>query len=151
MICVYNPNQMDRLVIEKLIFWSGIGHFTLCTASLYVPVALRWKEGLSGLRPLLKQMFWTYASYILVINFCFGVISVAGAKELLDGSFLARCITLFIGIYWLSRTCIQFFYFDRTETPEGARYVAGEVLLVTAFIAFSLVYLFAFIINCAWV
>ncbi|MEJ1240953.1 hypothetical protein WBG78_22595 [Chryseolinea sp. T2] len=142
---------MDRLLVEKLIFWSGMGHFGLCAASLYVPAALEWKKGLSSLKPLLRQMFWTYAGYILVINFCFGIVSVAGAGELLNTSFLARCVTLFIGIYWLSRTCIQFFYFDRAEAPEGIIYTIGEVLLVSAFIAFSIVYLLAFFINCAWI
>lgn len=135
---------------EGLIFWSGIAHFGICLAGLCVPVVLRWKESLCSLSPLLRQMFWTYAGYILVINFAFGVVSVAGARELLNGSFLAKSITLFIGVYWLGRTCIQFFYFDRTDVPKGRIYLIGEVFLVSAFVAFSVVYLLAFIINCGW-
>lgn len=135
-------------LIEGLIFWSGVAHFGICVASLWVPEALRWKEGLRNLSPLLRQMFWTYAGYILVINFCFGVVCVAGTSELINGSFLAKSITLFIGIYWLSRTGIQFFYFDRSEAPIGRIYVIGEMFLVSAFVAFSFVFLFAFVINC---
>jgi hypothetical protein len=137
--------------IESLVFWAGMAHFPLCLATLYVPVALNWRTNLAVLQPLLRQMFWTYAGYILVINCCFGVVSTAATTELLNGSFLAKSITLFIAFYWIVRVGIQFFYFDRTHAPKGPLYVTGEILLVSCFIAFSIVYLAAFLFNNSWI
>ena len=81
-------------VYGNIIFWSGIAHFAFCLGSLYVPIALHWRFHLSTLNRLLRQMFWTYAAYILVTNLSFGIVSVLGSDELLNGSFLAMSINL---------------------------------------------------------
>lgn len=109
-----NPNAMNPLVIQKMIFWSGVGHFALCAGSLFVPVALQWRRHLKNLPLLLRQMFWTYAGYILATNLSFGLISTYASDEMINGSLLARGLTLFIGMYWLIRIGLQFTYFDRT-------------------------------------
>lgn len=141
---------MTESFVQKLVFGCGIGHCALCFGSLYIPKALGWKKHLENLQPLLRQMFWTYAGYILVINLSFGIISLLGSEELLSGSFLAKSITLFIGIYWLTRIGIQFFYFDKSEAPKGFIYTIGEIMLVGLFAIFSFTYLTAFLFNNQW-
>lgn len=139
------------IFLHNLLIISGIAHFVLCLGSLAVPKALQWKDHLSRLKPLLRQMFWTYAGYILVINFGFGVISIFGAGELLNHSFLAKSLTFFIGFYWLGRIVIQFFYFDRSDAPKGFIYTLGEIALVTLFFGFTIVYFAAFLFNNSWI
>ena len=141
---------MHQETIKIWIFWSGIGHLLLSICSLILPKLLHWKEELQHLQPLLRQMFWTYAGYILVINFCFGVVSVIGAGELLDKSFLAKSVNLFIGLYWFARVLIQFLYFDKSNAPKGLVFTLGEIGLVALFILFTLVYLTAFAFNNSW-
>lgn len=142
---------MSQAFIERAIFWCGIGHVVLCLGSLYIPKALQWKKHLTHLQPLLKQMFWTYAGYILAINFSFGIISIFGSRELVDHSFLSKSLTLFIGLYWLTRIGIQFFYFDKSEAPKGLIYTLGEIALIGMFLLFTVTYLIAFFFNCAWI
>lgn len=142
---------MSELLIQNMIFSCGIGHFALCIASLFIPRALHWNIHLKNLQPLLRQMFWTYAGYILVINFSFGIISMFGSHELLNRSFLAKSITLFVGMYWLTRIGIQFFYFDKSEAPKGFIYTIGEIALISLFLIFTLTYLIAFFFNNAWI
>jgi hypothetical protein len=142
---------MNAELLKLLIIIAGAGHIALCFGSLLIPKVLQWKNHLSNLQPLLRQMFWTYAAYILVINFCFGIVSLAGTDELLNGSFLARSITFFVSVYWLTRIAIQFFYFDRTNAPKGAIYTLGEVALILLFAFFTIVYLLAFLFNNAWI
>lgn len=137
--------------LKTLLFLSGIGHIVLCIASSVIPKALKWSEGLKDLQPLLRQMFWTYAAYILVINFCFGIVSVFGTEELVNQSFLAKSVTLFIAVYWFARILIQFFYFDKTDAPQGLIYTLGEVALVGLFVFFTVVYFVAFLYNVGWV
>ncbi|MCD9017110.1 hypothetical protein [Parachryseolinea silvisoli] len=136
---------MTESLLVKLIFWAGIGHFILCLSSLFVPKALQWREHLKNLQPLLRQMFWTYAGYILVINFCFGIVSVGGGNELVGHSFLAKSMTLFIALYWLTRIGIQFLYFDRSQAPKGFIYTLGEIGLVSMFASFTVIYFLAFL------
>jgi hypothetical protein len=140
---------MGAHFLRLLIITAGAGHIALCFGSLLIPKVLQWNRHLSNLQPLLRQMFWTYAAYIF-INFCFGVVSLLGADELLNGSFLASGITIFISIYWFTRVGIQFFYFDKTDAPKGAIYTLGETALVLLFVFFTIVYLLAFLYNNAW-
>jgi len=142
---------MSEALIQKLIFWSGIGHFALCLGSLFIPRAMEWQKHLKNLQLLLRQMFWTYAAYILMINFSFGVISVFGSFELLNHSFLAKSVTLIIGIYWLTRIGIQFFYFDKSAAPKGLPYTLGEIVLIGLFGFFTITYLIAFFFNNGWI
>lgn len=141
---------MNAELIENAIVWCGIGHFALGLGSLCIPKVLNWKTNLVVLHPLLKQMFWTYAGYILAINLSFGILSLFGSAELLNRSFLAKAITLLIGVYWLSRIIIQFFYFDRSRAPKGVVFLIGEILLVGLFVLFTATYLAAFLSNIGW-
>ena len=142
---------MNSQLVENMILGCGMGHLGLSIGSLYVPKALRWGIHLATLQPLIRQMFWTYAGYILVINISFGIISLFGANELLNGSFLAKSITLLIGIYWLARVAIQFLYFDRSHAPKGFIFLLGEAILVFLFVVFAATYLTAFLMNMSWI
>ncbi len=133
--------------IHVLLQLAGIAQVMLAIGSLAIPHLLNWRAELLNTSKLIRQMFWTYAAYILVINICFGVLSVFCNHELADGSLLAALVNGFIAVYWISRVAIQFLYFDRTAFPSGKFYPAGEVLLVLVFILLSGVYTYAFIYN----
>ena len=142
---------MNYPTLEALLIIGGVGHIVLSAGSVLIPKMLNWKEHLSKLQPLLRQMFWTYAAYILVINFCFGIVSLIATSELLNKSILAQSITFFISIYWLARIGIQFFYFDKSNAPKGFVYTVGELGLVLLFGLFTLVYAIAFLHNISWI
>ena len=141
---------MTGTLLERAVIGCGIAHIMLCLGSLYIPKALQWRTHLRVLQPLLRQMFWTYAGYILVTNLSFGIVSILGSEELLAKSFLARSVTVFISVYWFARIGIQFFYFDRSHAPKGMMYTIAEILLVSLFVIFSLTYFVAFLYNCGW-
>ena len=125
--------------IHQLVFTAGLAQIVLVFGSLAIPGILNWRGELSKVNPLIKQMFWTYAAYILVINLCFGLVSVFDFTELTNGAKLSMLITGFIAVYWISRVLIQFFYFDRTNFPSGKWNKLGEVLLVFVFVFLSIV------------
>ncbi|WP_457128973.1 hypothetical protein [Mucilaginibacter sp. HD30] len=133
--------------IHRLIQLAGLAQLILALGSLAIPKLLNWRGSLLNTTKLIQQMFWTYAAYILVINICFGLLSVFCYHELANGSRLAVLINGFIGVYWISRLIIQFFYFDRAAFPQGGFYLAGEFLLVLVFVALSVVYSYAFMFN----
>ena len=133
--------------IQTFLFFAGISQVILVIGSLAIPKVLNWKSELKNVQTLIRQMFWTYAAYILVINLCFGLLSVFAFTELTDKSLLAKVVTGFIAVYWISRVFIQFFYFDRKSFPSGILNRIAEVLLVTLFVALSAVYSWSFYVN----
>jgi hypothetical protein len=135
------------LNVKQMIRLAGLGQIVLALGSLAVPNVLRWRAELAKVQPLIKQMFWVYAAYIFVINLSFGLLSLFDSQDLQNGSAMAMLITGFIALYWISRVLIQFFYFDRTNFPAGGWHRAAEVLLVAAFVFFSLVYGWACCFN----
>ncbi len=125
----------------------GILQIALCAGSLLIPKLLDWKGELLKVKPLIRQIFWTYAGYILITNLCFGLLSVLAPDSLLDRSVLAICVSGYIAVYWITRILIQFFYFDRKSAPEGAIYKLGEIALVVLFIFLSVCYSLVFLAN----
>jgi len=58
--------------LPALLTLAGIGQVMLAAVSPLIPLVLRWREQTARLDMLTRQVFWTYAGYILVINLCFG-------------------------------------------------------------------------------
>lgn len=125
---------------RSLLIAAGIGQLILIAASLAIPRVLRWPEDVAKLRPLTRQVFWTYAGYIWATNLAFGLVSTLAPGWLLDRTPLAGAVSGFIAAYWGARVAIQFAYFDRSDAPKGAAFVAAEVLLVALFVGLTLVY-----------
>lgn len=137
----------DLLSIKNLIFMAGIGQVVLVLGSISIPYLLKWEEDVAKLRPLTRQVFWTYAGYIFSTNLSFGILSILGPSWLIDGSPLASAVTIFITLYWAARIIIQFTYFDRTDAPKGLIFSLGEFALVSLFLSLTLIYGYAVFIN----
>ena len=133
--------------VPALIFFAGWAQIALVFGSLAIPAILNWTRELAKVQTLLKQLFWTYAAYILCINLSFGLLSVFAYADLTNGSLLARALCGFIAVYWISRIAVQFAYFDRKSFPTGWRTRLGEVILLILFFFFSAVYSMAFFGN----
>jgi len=132
---------------EALIFYAGVAQLILVIGSLLIPRVLNWKQETAKLRPLTRQVFWTYAGYIWATNLSFAILSICSPNSLLDGTFLATAVACYITVYWAARLLIQFFYFDRSDAPSGFQFVIAEVLLVGLFIALTAIYGYAVWIN----
>lgn len=125
------------IILLKL---AGYFQLALCIGSLAIPKLLNWKGELTRTSKIIGQIFWTYAGYILAINLFFGIISIFGTHEMLEKTFLAKSISVFIFLYWLTRVLIQFFYFDTKSAPQGFIYRFGEIALVTLFMFLTGIY-----------
>ena len=133
--------------IQHCLYLAGLAQISLAIGSLAIPGILKWRVELVKVQPLIKQMFWTYAGYIFVINLSFGLLSLFDFKELTNRTTLAMLVTGFIALYWISRVLIQFLYFDRSSFPKGNWNVLAEIVLITLFIFLSVIYGFTFYFN----
>jgi hypothetical protein len=133
--------------LRVLVFLAGVGQIVLALASLAIPRVLRFREETAKLRPLLRELFWTYAGYILCTNLSFGLLSALRPEWLLDASPLAAAVTGFIAVYWGARLLIQFTFFDRSDAPDGVHVRLAEAGLVTLFVYNTVVYSLALAAN----
>lgn len=123
-----------------LLVAAGCGQIALALASLLIPRALGWRQQTALLRPLTRQVFWTWGGYICGSHLSFGLLSALAPHSLLDGGMLATAVCGFIALWWLVRLVLQFTCFDRTDAPSGMRYQLAEAALVLLFTAFTVVY-----------
>ncbi len=127
-------------MLRWLILAAGIGQLALALVSLSVPRVLGWREDTAKLRPLTREIFWTYAAYIWCAHVAFGLLSALAPGILVDGSTLAGLACAFIAAWWGARLALQFLAFDRSARPPGAVFVLAEIALVSAFVAFTGIY-----------
>jgi hypothetical protein len=132
--------MFDPTLLRGLLVLSGLGQLALALGSLAIPRVLRWGDDTRKLRPLTRQVFWTYAGYIWTTNVCFGLISVLAPGLLLDRTPLAGLVAGYVAAYWGARIVIQFTYFDRSDAPPGRLVGLAEAALVALFAACVLVY-----------
>ena len=133
--------------ITLLLQIAGYGQIILIIGSLGIPTVLDWKNKLSSVSTLIRQMFWVYSLYIWCTNLCFGLISAFGAHLLVDQSPLATCVSGFIFGYWLLRIFIQWLYFDISELPKGIPHKIARWLLEILFLGLTFIYGYTFIHN----
>ncbi len=93
---------------HRLLVGAGAAQLIWVVASLAIPRLLNWKSDLAKLRPLTRQVFWTYAAYIWGTNLSFGLVLTMAPQFLLDRSLLAGLVCGFIAVYWAARVVIQF-------------------------------------------
>jgi len=132
------PN--DNTLLTACLVAAGLGQIALVIASLWIPAALDFRGQLARLRPILRELFWTYAGYIWLTNLCFGLLSALAPGWLTDGSPLAAVVSGYIFLYWAARVTIQFAGFDRSDMPVGRKYRLAEAALVSLFVFLTVTY-----------
>ncbi|MDE0594730.1 MAG: hypothetical protein OSB65_05750 [Roseibacillus sp.] len=134
-------------VLLLLLLLAGVGQFVLCAASPFIPLILKWPAQLRALPTLLRQVFWTYAAYILCTHLIFAAISVFAARWLLDGSVMATIMAGFIALWWGARFVIHLIGFETAEVPDEGWHLVAKRALGLLFVSLATVYVLAVCFN----
>ncbi len=130
---------------------AGIFQLVLCIASWWIPQILDWKGQMKSWTVLMRQLFMTYALYILGSHLCFSFISWFAADYLLEpqpASFVVSQLLLgFIGLWWTVRLLMQFVGFDLSQVAKTRFNVLAKHLLSLLFVYLVMVYWGIFIWN----
>ena len=126
--------------MKTLIQLGGLAHFGILIASALTPGVLEWRRHLATLPALLRQLFWVYGSFIVLVIVSFGTISLAHPAALSSGEPLARAVCAMIAIFWSARLLVQWFVFDATPFLTSTMLKLGYQALTAAFIALALIY-----------
>src|SRR5258708_12685493 len=103
-------SQLIATWLPTIVRIAGLGQLVLIVASLAIPRILGWKEEMAKLRPLTRQVFWTYAGYIWATNLAFGLLSALAPHWLSDQSGLSATVPSFIAVYWFPRLILLSHY-----------------------------------------
>jgi hypothetical protein len=134
--------HLSNEALQTLIQIAGVGTLVLAAGSPLIPRALKWREKLAALDPLLRRLFWVYAAYILGTNVALGLVSLLAADALVQAGPLALAVNSYAAVYWGARVAIQFACFQDVK-PEEIGYRGAEVVLVALFVYSTAVYALA--------
>lgn len=126
--------------LEIALLLAGIAHFGILIASATAPKALAWKKTLQPLPLLLRQMFWVYGAFIVLMIVSFGSITLVHRETLAQGGSLARWVCGIIAVFWFVRLMVQFFVFDAKPFLTHWVYRVGYHGLTVVFLFLALVY-----------
>ena len=131
--------------MKTLVMIAGAGLLFMVIATMAAPKVLKWKEDTAKLRPLTRQIFWTYMNYIFVTNLCIGLLSLCAPELLLRDDPLTTLVAGYIFVYWGARLVLQFTYMDKSDKPPGLFFKFCEYGFNTLFVYFAMVYGYLFI------
>ena len=121
----------------------GVLLMLLSVSHLIFPRYFKWKNELSGLSHINRQMMYVHAFFIAFGVFLMGLLCLTSANELTD-SILGQRISLGLGIFWVTRLFAQFFGYSAILW-KGKRFETTVHLLLTGlWIYFSWTFLAIF-------
>ena len=137
-------------LLELGIQIGGVSLLLLCVVSFWIPGVLDWKKKLSVLSPLMREMWWTYAAYVLGSHLFFAILLLFFGDWLMGGTGPAIAMLGFMLLWWGVRLYLQFFGFDLMEVEPTPFNRFAKHMLSLLFIC--LVTLFALLImwNLGW-
>jgi len=99
----------------------GAAFILLALAHVFLPRYCGWKESLSGLSLLNRQMMKVHTFFIALIVLLMGLLCLTAATDLIHTA-LGRRISLGLGIFWGLRLLVQLFGYStrlwRGKTKE---------------------------------
>ena len=89
---------------------------------------------------MLRQLFWVYGAFIVLMIVSFGALSIGFAGEMAAGTALGRSVAGLIAVFWGLRLAVQVFVFDASEFLTSRLRRFGYGTLTVAFTALTAIY-----------
>ncbi|MEM7699546.1 MAG: hypothetical protein AAF236_14200, partial [Verrucomicrobiota bacterium] len=113
-------------LLKLALLLGAIANFGILIASAAAPKALDWKNQLAVLPKLLRQMFWVYGAFIVLMIVSFGTITLANLDALAAGSeSVGRWFCGLVAVFWLVRLFVGLFIFDAKPFLTNGFYKLG--------------------------
>ncbi len=104
--------------IIPLIWAAGAVQLTMTGANAVLPGKLQYRENLSRVSPLVRQIFVVHSIYMVMVLLGFSSLCFFFAPRLSGGDSMGRSVSVFLALFWLLRIFLQVFYYD----PEYRRH-----------------------------
>ena len=90
----------------------GVLMALLAIANLFVPGRFNWREELSRVSLLNRQIFQAHSVFIVVLIVLMSALLLSCAEALLEPTRLSRAVLIGLTIFWGLRMLMQWFYYS---------------------------------------
>ena len=112
--------------------------------NLFLVRIMKWEEVVARMPQLVREVFHVHAWFITITLVIFGVVTIRFAGELAAGTNdLGRWLAAGIGIFWLIRWLMQFFYYNSSHWRGKRAETIVHIVLIFLYGSFAGVYLLA--------
>jgi len=113
-----------------LFLWlAGFVQVAIAFANVFLPKKLNYRDNLSRVSPIIRQVFVVHSVYIVGVVLLFAGVTFGFAGELASGHGLGRFLAAAMALFWLCRAPVQLLYYDASLRRTNR---AGDVAFVTA-------------------
>jgi hypothetical protein len=100
--------------MKTLIHIAGLVHLVLVAANFAIPRKLDYAASAARMSPIVRQVFWVHAAYIVFVLAGFAALCFAFPADLAGGSVLGRSLSAFIAVFWGARVVVHLAVYDRS-------------------------------------
>ena len=130
-------------VLFLALWLAGFVQLAMAFANLFIPKKLNYRENLSRVAPIIRQIFVVHSVYIVGVVLLFAVLTFGFAAELASGRGLGRFLAAAMAFFWLFRTPVQVLYYDaslrRTNRLGDVAFTSAALFLTITYGAAALV------------
>ena len=124
-------------VLLLSLWLAGFVQVAMAFANLFIPKKLNYRENLSLVAPIIRQIFVVHSVYIVGVVMLFAVLTFGFAPELASGRGLGRFLAAAMAIFWLFRTPVQLLYYDASLRRTNR---LGDVAFTSAALFLTITY-----------
>lgn len=121
---------------------AGIGQLLIAALNLSLVRLLGWRDDLSRLPLLVREVFHVHAWFISITLAIFGVLTIRFASAL-TATELGRWLACGIGAFWAVRAVIQVTYYSSSHWRGKTGRTVIHVVLLAVYGGFAATYLAA--------
>jgi hypothetical protein len=116
--------------ILLLFLWlAGLVQVAIAFANVFLSKKLNYRDNLSRVAPIIRQVFVVHSVYIVGIVLLFAAVTFGFAGELASGHGLGRFLAAAMALFWLCRAPVQLLYYDASLRRKNR---AGDVAFTAA-------------------
>src|SRR5215472_9660986 len=125
----------------QLLWLAAIVQMAIAFANFFLPSKLKYRENLSRVAPIIRQIFVVHSVYIVGVVLLFAGVTFGFAGELAGGHGLGRFLAAAIALFWLFRAPVQLLYYDAALRKQNRwgdiTFTAGALFLAATYGAAS--------------
>jgi len=125
--------ELHLKIIGTLLILLALVHY-------FFPKYFNWKQELSSLSIINRQLMYVHSFFIAFVVFLIGLLCVTSSHEL-AGTAFGKQISLGLGIFWTARLLVQFFGYS-SKTWKGKSFeTAVHIVFLIFWIYVSTVFI----------
>tara|TARA_B100000809_G_scaffold37565_1_gene32868 strand:+ start:1560 stop:1976 length:417 start_codon:yes stop_codon:yes gene_type:complete len=130
--------------MEIALFIAAAAQLVIAVLNLFLVRIMKWEEPVAQMPQLVRDVFHVHSCFITITLVIFGVVTIRFAGELAAGTNdLGRWLVCGIGLFWLIRWVMQFFFYSSSHWKGKRAETAVHIVLILTYGFFAGVYLLA--------